>query len=91
VVADTAGARLTPGLRGFISKSMREEWSQGLGGVRRWEGLGCDEVGDRRLERLGGRVARVCYARAIGDGFRRLVSVAYTAEGRATELDSYSY
>jgi CubicO group peptidase (beta-lactamase class C family) len=91
VVADTAGARLTPGLRGFISKSMREEWSQGLRGVRRWEGLGCDEVGDRRLERLGGRVARVCYARALGDGFRRLVSVAYTAEGRATELDSYSY
>ncbi len=91
VVADTAGARLTPGLRGFISKSTREEWSQGLRGVRRWEGLGCDEVGGRRLERLGGRVARVCYARAVGDGFRRLVSVAYTAEGRATELDSYSY
>jgi CubicO group peptidase (beta-lactamase class C family) len=91
VMADTAGARLTPGLRGFMSKSLREEWSQGLRGVRRWEGLGCDEVADRRIERLGGRVARVCYARAIGDGFRRLVSVAYTAEGRATELDSYSY
>jgi CubicO group peptidase (beta-lactamase class C family) len=91
VVADTAGARLTPGLRGFLSKRVREEWSEGLRNVRRWEGLGCDEVGDRKIERLGARVARVCYARAIGDRFRRLVSVAYTADGRATELDSYSY
>ena len=91
VVADTVGARLTPGLRRFFSNQMREEWSRGLRSVRRWEGLGCDQVGDRAIERLGARVARVCYARAIGEGFRRLVSVAYTAEGRAAELDSYSY
>ena len=91
VVADTAGPRLTPGLRRFISKNMREEWDHGLRSVRRWEGLGCDEVGDRKIDRLGARVARVCYARAVGGGLRRLVSVGYTADWRATELDSYSY
>ena len=59
--------------------------------MRRWEGLGCDDVGDRTIDRLGARVARVCYARAVADGFRRLVSVGYTTDWRATELDSYTY
>jgi CubicO group peptidase (beta-lactamase class C family) len=91
VLADSAGSRLTPGLRTFISESTREEWRQGLRSVRRWESAGCDDVSARRLERLGGRIARVCYARALGDGFRRLVSVAYTSDWIATDLDSYSY
>lgn len=91
VAGDSAGARLTPGLRKFIPASMREEWRQGLSEVHSWESVGCDEVSGRRLERLGGRVARVCYARALGDRFRRLVSVAYTADWVATDLDSYSY
>lgn len=91
VVADSAGARLTPGLRGFISEDTRREWRAELQAVRRWERLGCDDLRGRRLERLGGRIARVCYARAVGEGFRRLVSVAYTADWVATDLDSYSY
>ena len=91
VVADSALARITPGLAGFITEGTRKEWRDGLAGVRRWESVGCDEVTARGLERLGGRIARVCYARALGDGLRRLVSVAYTADWIATELDSYSY
>jgi CubicO group peptidase (beta-lactamase class C family) len=91
VVADSAGGRLTPGLRRFVAGDVREEWRDGLQGVRRWESLGCDDVRARRLERLGGRIAWVCYARALGDGFRRLVSVAYTSDWTATDLDSYSY
>ena len=91
VVGDSAGGRLTPGLRTFISASTREEWRDGLQAVRRWESAGCDDVGARRLERLGGRIARVCYARGLGDDFRRLVSVAYTSDWIATDLDSYSY
>jgi CubicO group peptidase (beta-lactamase class C family) len=91
VVADTAGPRITPGLRAFTSESTREEWREGLQAVRRWESAGCDDLAARGLERLGGRIVRVCYARALGDGFRRLVSVAYTNEWIATDLDSYSY
>jgi CubicO group peptidase (beta-lactamase class C family) len=91
VVAGTTGRRITPGLRKFISERVREEWRDGLQAVRRWESAGCDDVSARRLERLGGRIARVCYARALGSDFRRLVSVAYTSEGIATDLDSYSY
>ena len=91
LVADSAGRRLTPGLRKFISAALREEWRHGLAAVHRWEPAGCDDVRSRGLERLGGRIAHVCYARAVGDGFRRLVSVAYTSDGLATDLDSYSY
>jgi CubicO group peptidase (beta-lactamase class C family) len=91
VVGDSTGRRITPGLRAFISKATREEWRDGLEAVRRWESAGCDDVRSRRLERLGGRIARVCYGRALGDGFRRLVSVAYTGDWIATDLDSYSY
>lgn len=91
IVADSASSRITPGLRRFISESVREEWRDGLRAVRRWESAGCDDVSAHRLERLGARVARVCYARALGDGYRRLVSVAYTADWVATDLDSYSY
>ena len=91
VVGGNAGTRLTPGLRRFIGDDTIEEWRHGLQAVRRWESAGCDDVRPRGLERLGGRVARVCYARALGDGFRRLVSVAYTSDWTATDLDSYSY
>jgi CubicO group peptidase (beta-lactamase class C family) len=91
VVAGTAGTRITPELRRFLSESLREEWRQGLQAARRWDSAGCDDVSARRLERLGGRIARVCYARALGDDFRRLVSVAYTSDWVATDLDSYSY
>jgi hypothetical protein len=90
-VAGTAGTRITPELRRFLSESLREEWRQGLQAARRWDSAGCDDVSARRLERLGGRIARVCYARALGDDFRRLVSVAYTSDWVATDLDSYSY
>ncbi len=91
VVADRAGARLTPGLRRFLSDDAVEEWRHGLQAVRRWEGVGCDDVRGRRLESLGGRIARVCYARELGDRFRRLVTVAYTEDWTATDLDWYSY
>lgn len=91
VVADSAGARITPGLRTFISKDIREEWRRDLEATHRWESAGCDDMRARRIERLGGRIARVCYARALAERFRRLVSVAYTADWVATDLDSYSY
>lgn len=91
VVAGTPHRRVTPGLRRFISDGVREEWRHGLQAVRRWESAGCDDVSARRLERLGGGIARVCYARALGSDFRRLVSVAYTSDWIATDLDSYSY
>jgi CubicO group peptidase (beta-lactamase class C family) len=91
MVAGSAGPRVTPGLGEFLSESLRDEWRQVLPTVRRWESVGCDDVRARRLERLGGRIERVCYARALGDGLRRLVAVSYTADGRATDLDWYPY
>jgi hypothetical protein len=59
--------------------------------VSRWEALGCDHVADRRIDRLGARIAHICYARATGSDSRLLASVAYTADWRAAALDAYPY
>jgi CubicO group peptidase (beta-lactamase class C family) len=91
VAAGRAARRLAPGLRAFASKSVREGWTRSLAEVTRWEGLGCDAVGDKGISRLGEPIERICYARATGADSRLLVSVAYTRAWRAAALDSYSY
>jgi CubicO group peptidase (beta-lactamase class C family) len=91
VAAGRAAPRLAPGLRAFASKSVREEWGRSLADVSRWEGLGCDAVGDKGISRLGERIERICYARATGPESRLLASVAYTADWRAAALDAYEY
>ncbi|MBA3317334.1 MAG: beta-lactamase family protein, partial [Gemmatimonadales bacterium] len=91
VAAGKASSKLAPGLRTFASKSVRDEWAGSLADVSRWEPLGCDGVGNKGISRLGERIERICYARAIGAESRLLASVAYTADWRAAALDSYSY
>jgi CubicO group peptidase (beta-lactamase class C family) len=91
VAAGSASSKLAPGLRTFASKSVRDEWGRSLADVSRWESLGCDHVAERGIERLGARIAHICYARATGADSRLLASVAYTADWRAAALDGYSY
>jgi CubicO group peptidase (beta-lactamase class C family) len=91
VAAGSAASRLMPGLRSFASKSVREEWGRSLAEVNRWEALGCDAVGQRRISRLGARIEHICYARATGPDSRLLVSVSYTGDWRAAALDSYPF
>jgi CubicO group peptidase (beta-lactamase class C family) len=91
VAAGSAASRLMPGLRSFASKSVREEWGRSLGEVSRWEALGCDTVGQRRISRLGARIEHICYARATGPDSRLLAAVAYTGDWRAAALDAYPY
>jgi hypothetical protein len=91
VAAGSASSRLAPGLRTFASRSVRDAWSRSLADVSRWEALGCDAVGDRGISRLGARIERICYARAVGPESRLLASVAYTADWRAAALDAYEY
>ncbi len=91
VAAGSASSKLAPGLRTFASRSVRDDWSRSLADVSRWEQLGCDAVGDRGISRLGARIERICYARAVGPESRLLASVAYTADWRAAALDAYSY
>ena len=91
VAAGKASPRLTPGLRTFASKSVREGWGRSLADVSRWEALGCDAVGDKGISRLGTPVERICYARGTGTDSRQLVSVAYGAKWEAAALDAYEY
>jgi hypothetical protein len=91
VASGKATSRLAPGLQTFASKSVREEWARNLADVGRWEGLGCDAVGDKGISRLGVRIERICYARGTGKESRLLASVAYGADWQAAALDGYEY
>ncbi len=91
VAAGKASPQLAPGLRTFASKSIREEWGRSLDDVKRWEGLGCDAVGDKGISRLGTKIERICYARGTGPDTRLLAIVAYGADWQAAALDSYTY
>ena len=91
IAAGKASAKLAPGLRGFASKAVRDEWRGSLAEVSEWEPLGCDLVSGRGLSRLGARIERTCYARATGRESRLLASVDYTADWHAAAVDAYSY
>jgi CubicO group peptidase (beta-lactamase class C family) len=86
---DTSG--LTPGLRRFLTDGDRNDWRETLAKTSAWTALGCDEADGRGIMRLGASVARVCYARAHGADEDLVVSVPYTADWRAADVESYQY
>jgi hypothetical protein len=75
-------AAVTAGLRALSSKAFREGIGDLLKQADSWTFLGCDEVGARKLDRLGARVTRICYARATGKESNQLVEVLYTSDWR---------
>jgi hypothetical protein len=91
LAAGKAQGKLAPGLRTFVSKSVREEWGRSIASVTRWDNLGCDVVSERGISRLGTSIEWICYARGIEADSRLLVSVAYGRDWQPAELDSYQY
>jgi hypothetical protein len=91
VVAPADGRSIDAGLRRFLSPGFRAEFAGLLEHPRSWHPLGCDVVDRRQITWLGGAVVRVCYARATGQGGRTVVTVFFTAHGRASYIDAYEY
>jgi hypothetical protein len=95
ILADVArgepSARLTPGLRAFLSDDLRREIGQLVEESGAWIWKGCDQVKARRIERLGARIERTCYATVAGEDSRHLVEIAYTAGWRVAAVDWYDY
>jgi CubicO group peptidase (beta-lactamase class C family) len=84
-------ARLTDGLRRFVSEDYRRELRDLVRPSRTWTWRGCDDVAARHLERLGSGIARICYAAADGAEVSSLVEVDYAADGRAAFVDWYDF
>jgi CubicO group peptidase (beta-lactamase class C family) len=91
IAAGTDMRSMSDGLRRFTSPAGRKEVAEVLTPARSWFALGCDLVAERRIIWLGGRVERICYVRGTGENARAVVSVFFTADGRATYIDSYDY
>jgi CubicO group peptidase (beta-lactamase class C family) len=91
IVAPTDGESIDAGLRRFLSPSFRSEFAELLDQRGAWFPLGCDRVDRRRIAWLGGRVNRVCYAKAATGSTRTAVAVFFTAAGRATYIESYEF
>ena len=84
-------SHLTDGLRRFVSDDYRKELGELVRPTRTWIAKGCDDVGARRLERLGSSIARICYAAGAAAEVSSLVEVDYTADGRAALVDWYDF
>jgi CubicO group peptidase (beta-lactamase class C family) len=82
---------VTAGLRAFTSKSWRDGAGNLLEEAGNWTFLGCDEVGGRKLERLGARVVRLCYARTTGEESGQLVEMLYTRDWQVADVDWYAF
>jgi CubicO group peptidase (beta-lactamase class C family) len=91
IATEQDSAAVTAGLRAFSSKAFREGTGDLLEQAKGWTFLGCDEVGARKLDRLGARVTRICYARSTGKESNQLVEVLYTSDWRVADVDWYAF
>lgn len=78
---------VTPGLLRFLSPAVRMELGELLSKKGAWTELGCDQVGTRKITRLGAAIERICYARRVGENSQDVVSVYYTKDWRAASVE----
>ena len=87
----TEGEAATPGLRRFLADPERTELRELVSDMPQWTPLGCDRPADHRFPRLGSEVAHVCYARGQGSEGDLVVTVSYTADWQAADVESYRF
>ncbi len=91
IIARDSPAPITPALRAFIGDDTREDLAQEIDGVRAWTPIGCDDVASRDIVQLGTRITKVCYSAGARPRSNLLMIGLYGADGRAANLDYYSF
>lgn len=87
----TNAKSVTPGLRSFLSPAARKDLGNLFSKGGSWTELGCDQVGGRKITRLGAAIEHICYVRRAGETSGDVVSVYYTKDWRAANLDTGAY
>lgn len=90
-LADSVPGAGNAALEEFLLPDTRRSMGALLEPGATWTAQGCDEVAAKSVERLGRRVARVCYARATGGTAGHLVEVSYTDDGEPAFVDWYDF
>jgi len=85
------GEEATLGLRHFLAEAERDELRELVADTPQWTSLGCDPPADHLVARLGSEVERVCYARGQGSDGGVVVTVSYTADWRAADVEFYRF
>lgn len=92
IASGEASSSVTRGYDAFTSPEQRDEVGAEVKGRGPWTLLGCDEVGGRKISRLGAAVERICYARsATAAGAGVLATVLYASGGKAADVELYAY
>jgi len=82
---------VTPGARHFLLPAARQGLGKMLQEVGSWTALGCEPAIGRGIRWLGTDVARICYARGVGETERTVVTVYYTEDWQAAYFDYENY
>ena len=87
----TDSDRVTPGLRRFLTDADRSGWRTALSEVSAWTPLGCDSVSGRARRGSARRSPTSATREAHSAKGDLLVTVRYTGDWRAADIDSYDF
>ena len=95
VAAGRDSAEVTPGLRALTPPERRERLASLLKELQAWTFVGCENVTNRQMSRLGTRIEWICYAKGpVREGEREgnvVITVLYGAAWRAAGIDLYFF
>jgi len=91
VAAGDAAAPITPALRGFMNAHERNALKKALASAPSWRASGCDRIADPAADGVGARSMYSCYAVSEGGKAPRVFTVLYTADWRASWIESYNW
>ncbi len=91
VAANDPHVPATPALRGFMNTHERKALARALASAPSWKTSGCDRIADPAADGVGARSVYSCYAVSVGGKVPRVFTVLYTADWKASWIESYSW
>ena len=91
VAAGTAGAPITPALRGFMNAHERRSLARSLAAAPSWRTSGCDRLADPASDGVGARSVYSCYVTNEGGTTPRVFTVLFTGDWQASWIESYTW
>ena len=88
IAAGRDSALVTPEFRATFPQDRRAIIASFVETIDAWKPLGCDDVRQRGISRLGTRIEHICYAKGTAKQGSLLFTVPYGSDWRAAGLDN---